>query len=80
MLAKGMSGIGRALREIVSKMQLTAKRISLFDRFSLGSFSLPDGASRYQEILPGLHHNKNAAVIIREDKVGRLNLKIAEAR
>lgn len=79
-LAKGVTRIGGAFREIVGEMQLTAKRVAGLDLFGLRSFFLPDSARGCQQVLHGRQRNKNAAVIVRENCVVHFHLEIAEAR
>ena len=78
-LAKRVSRIGGASGEVIGEMQLSAKQFAGTNGVGLGAFALPDFARGFEQGFDGIAGDENAAVVIGENNVVRLDREIAEA-
>src|SRR2546423_5494935 len=79
-LAKSVTRIRRAFREVISEAQLRSERRPGTDRVSLGAFALPDGAGGFEDLFGRIAVDKNAAVVIGENDVVNCHGEFTEGR
>jgi hypothetical protein len=80
MIAKRVTGISGSLLKVTREVQLCAQRTSGPNSFRLSPLRFPNVPGGYKQLLDIFRPDEKAAVVIGENDITRLHLKIAETR
>ena len=79
-IAKRVTGIGCSLLEVTGEVQLCAQCPAGLYSFRLSPLRFPNVPGGYKQLFDIFRADEKAAIVICENDVTRLHLKIAEAR
>ena len=79
-IAKRVTGIGCSLLEVTGEVQLCAQRPAGLNSFRLSPLRFPNVPGGYKQLFDIFRADEKAAVVICENDVTCVHLKIAEAR